>query len=394
MKSWLLVAGDFAPVGGMDTANHALAAFLGRERDVHLVTHRAWPDLHAMNRVVVHGVRRPFGHQVLGGPLLARAGRRLGNRIGRAHAIVNGGNCHVPGAVAWIHYVHAAYRPAGSGVVRRVKSVLVHRRDLANERRVLADAALIICNSRRTEADVVRHYGVERTRTVVIPYGCDASRLGHVGAHQRAACRARFGWLPTRPLVAFVGALGDRRKGFDTVFDAWMRLCADPAWDADLIVVGTGAERPSWERRARATGCGHRVRFLGFRSDVPELLAAADALVHPARYEAYGLSAREALCRGIPAIVTRSAGVAEEYPDSLGDLLIDSPDDSAELASRLRRWRGERISMAAAVVPLAERLRRRSWDQMSSEIAAAVENHKGLKGHQGHNDHQGCGWPG
>ena len=376
MTSWLVVAGDFTPVGGMDSANHALARYLASERDVHLVTHRASPDLEEMQRVSVHGVRRPFGRHALGGPFLARAGRRLAKRLKRlgVHLIVNGGNCRVPGAVNWVHYVHAAYTAApDASILRRAKSAMTHRRDLANEGTAFADARLVICNSMRTRDDIVHHHGVDGARTRVIYYGCDPLRLTHVCADERARSRARLGWLPDRPIVAFVGAPGDRRKAFDTVFGAWMRLCADSGWDADLLVIGRGAERFLWERKARQAGAGDRIRFLGFRDDVPELLATADVLVHPARYEAYGLSVREALCRGIPAIVSRSAGVAEEYPPSLNDLLLDNPDDAAELTGRLQRWRHRRAAFAGAVVPAADALRRRSWDHMSAEIVAAVE---------------------
>ena len=376
MKPWLVVAGDFTPVGGMDAANHALARYLAREREVHLVTHRASPDLQAMQRVSVHGVWRPFGRHALGGPLLARAGRRLAKRLKRrgVHAIVNGGNCRVPGAINWVHYVHAADTAApGASILPGAKRAMTHSRDLANERTALVDAGLVICNSRRTHDDIVHHHGVDRTRTRVIYYGCDPLRLTHVCADERARSRARLGSPPERLIVAFVGALGDRRKAFDTVFGAWMRLCADSSWDADLLVIGTGAERSLWERKARQAGMGDRIRFLGFRDDVPELLAAADVLVHPARYEAYGLSVREALCRGVPAIVSRSAGVAEEFPPALNDLLLADPDDAAELTGRLQRWRRQRAMFAGAVIPVADALRRRTWDHMSAEIVAAVE---------------------
>ena len=74
---WLLVAGDFTPLGGMDRANHALALYLASSgRDVHVVTHRAWPDLASRPTVSVHLVRRPFGRHLLGSPMLALAGRR------------------------------------------------------------------------------------------------------------------------------------------------------------------------------------------------------------------------------------------------------------------------------------------------------------------------------
>src|SRR6266566_784887 len=153
---WLLIAGDFTPLGGMDAANHALASYLARERDVHLVTHRAWPDLHAMPRVTVHEVPRPLGRHALGAPFLARAGRRLRRHMAHgAHAIVNGGNCLVAGAITWVHYLHAAYPPdPPASTLRRAKSAMTHRRDLENERTALADARLIICNSRRTRDDI------------------------------------------------------------------------------------------------------------------------------------------------------------------------------------------------------------------------------------------------
>jgi glycosyltransferase involved in cell wall biosynthesis len=307
---------------------------------------------------------------------LARAGVRAWKQLRPAgvQPIVNGGNCPIPGAVNWIHYLHAAYRPANAAsTLQRAKGALIHHRDLAAERAALAEAPLIICNSRRTRDDVVQQIGVDASRTRVVYYGGDPGRFPHVTADERAAARVRFGWAVERGLVAFVGALGDRRKAFDTVFDAWVRLCADPQWDVDLVVVGSGAEQPVWARKAREHGCGDRIRFVGFRSDVPELLGAVDALVHPARYEAYGLSVREALCRGIPAMVSRSAGVAEEYPASLDDLLLTNPDDAMELVERLQRWRRNRDAFDAAIAVLGQRLRRRTWDRMAAEIVTAVD---------------------
>jgi glycosyltransferase involved in cell wall biosynthesis len=105
---------------------------------------------------------------------------------------------------------------------------------------------------------------------------------------------------------------------------------------------------------------------------VPEILAALDALVHPARYEAYGLSVREALSRGIPAIVSRSAGVAEEYPAELGGLLISNPDDPAELCAKLTAWRRDLAGTRAAIMPLSAALRSYTWDTMAARIADAA----------------------
>lgn len=374
MKPWLLVAGDFTPFGGMDIANYALARYLAARGEVHLVTHRAWPDL-ALPNVTIHRVARPFGFHFLGSLWLSQVGQRVwrGLKPRGVHALVNGGNCPI-GAATWVHYVHAAYRPSvGGSIAHRSKAPLIYGRDLAAERTTLRAAPLVICNSRRTREDVIERVGVEPSHAQVVYYGSDPIRFSPVDAHSRAVAKQRLTCSPDRPLVGFVGALGDRRKAFDAVFEAWSELCRRRAWDADLLVAGTGAELPYWQRRARAAGLEERIRFAGYRRDMPEVFAALDALVHPARYEAYGLSVHEALCRGVPALVSAGAGVAEQYPAELSELLLENPDDPGELVERLSLWRCHSERFHALIAPLSQKLRARTWDDMAADITALVE---------------------
>ena len=372
--TWMIVAGDFTPLGGMDRANHALATYLGGREEVHLVTHRAWPDVATLPGVGVHAVPRPFRRHLLGAPLLARAGRGLWRRLpqpGR-RAVVNGGNCLLP-AANWVHYLHAAAEPSASSPAGSVKNAFAHRRDRAAELAALSAARVVICNSERTKRDVVERARVEPSRARVIYYGSDPAQFSRATAVERAASRTALGKSADVPIVGFVGALGDRRKGFDTLFAAWRDLCRSTPWDADLVVVGAGAELPKWRERAAAEGLERRMTFLGFRDDIPRLLAGFDLLVHPSRYEAYGLSVHEALCRGIPAIVSASAGVAEKYPAPLAGLLLADPDDPGELADRLRAWRDNVDRVRAAVVPVSDALLDRTWERMAHDIVQAVE---------------------
>jgi glycosyltransferase involved in cell wall biosynthesis len=371
---WLIVAGDFTPLGGMDAANYALARYLASLGEVHLVTHRAWPDLEAAPSVTLHRVRRPFNRHLLGSALLARTGQQVWDQLRPrgAHAIVNGGNCQIDGT-NWIHYLHAAYTPVIAGsVARRSKTRWTHQRDVAAERAALARAQTIICNSARTRTDVIERIGVEPSRAHVVYYGSDRRRFGLVSPPERIAAREQLQLTGDAPLLGFIGALGDRRKAFDTVFHAFVDLCARPQWDAQLIVVGTGAELPMWRRRATEAGVDRRIRFIGFRDDVPTVLAALDAVVHPARYEAYGLAVHEALCRGVPAIVSASAGVAERYPADLGDLLVRDPDSPGELAERLRVWRSALERFRDRVKQLSVHLHEHTWDHMAAEMTALV----------------------
>jgi glycosyltransferase involved in cell wall biosynthesis len=374
MTAWLLVAGDFTTEGGMDSANHALASYLARSSgdcEVHLVGHRISRELSRLKAVRPHVVPRPFGAERFGEPLLRFKATRWQRRLGgtNVRTIANGGNVNA-GDVTWVHYVHAAFDPDLAGTVNRARVVANHRRYLIEEADALRHARLVICNSRRTADDVAR-LGVPRERTNVVFYGVDTQRFGAVAPQERESARRALGLRPQRRAALFVGALGDRRKAFDTLYEAWRTLCGRPEWDVDLVVAGAGSELPAWRARAARELPEGSVTFLGFRRDMPQVLAACDVLVHPARYEAYGLAVHEALCRGLPAIVTRSAGVAEQYPRELETLLVDDPNSAGEVASRLLAWRGGKAP-AACVAELGASLRTRAWDDMAREIEALV----------------------
>jgi glycosyltransferase involved in cell wall biosynthesis len=376
MTPWLLVAGDLTPLGGMDAANHALARHLAARGDeLHIVAHRVWQDVATLPGVSVHRAWRPFGRHLLGGPFLARAGRRAWRALqGRgARAVVNGGNCALSGA-NWVHYLHAAFAPkTGDSGSRRARQTWTHARDVAAEQRALRDARVVICNSERTRRDVIDRHAIDTDRILVVYYGSDPLRLASLDSTARSGARTRMGWPLDRPLAGFVGALGDRRKGFDTLFVAWSTLCRDSRWDADLVVVGSGAELPHWRERAVAAGLANRVHFLGFRRDVPDILATLDGFVHPARYEAYGLAVHEAICCGVPAMVSAVAGVAERFPPDLRDLLLVDPEDPGELVERLRHWRSHLDTLRELVAPVSVTFRAWTWDHMAADIAASVE---------------------
>jgi glycosyltransferase involved in cell wall biosynthesis len=370
MIPWVIVAGDFVRTGGMDHANHALADHLARRGgEVHLVAHRVDPDLAARAGVAVHHVPRPLGSHLLGFPLLDRAGRRTVRELDgrRPVAVANGGNC-AAGDVVWLHYVHAAYAPeVATGAARRVMHAAARRRFLRDERAAVRRARVVFANSELTARDAVERLGASSARVHVVYYGA-GPHFRPPSPAERAEAQRALGWTDERPAVAFVGALGDRRKGFDTVLAAWSRLTEEGGWDARLAVAGAGAEAEMWRRRAEAAGLGDSVVFLGFQADVRLLLWAADALVSPTRYEAYGLAVQEAVCCGLPALVSRSAGVAERIGRDAAALLLPDPDDAADLARRLRAWRAEPDAHHAAALDLSARLCAWSWDDMAARM--------------------------
>jgi glycosyltransferase involved in cell wall biosynthesis len=380
MKPWALVTGDFVRTGGMDVANHALAHFLARGgREVHLVAHRVADDLLKLPNVRFHPAKKPLDSYYLGRKHLDRLGRRVAEAVAArgGRVLVNGGNCRF-GDVNWVHYVHAAYEPEQAGnLPRQLVARWKRSAFLDEERRAVAMARVVVTASAVSRRHVVDHLGVPESRVETVYYGVDAAAVRPTTAAERATTRTMMGWPAEAPVALFVGALGDRRKGFDTVFDAWLGLGRRGAGDLRLAVIGRGAELPAWRERVAASGLGDRVSFLGFRNDVPQLVRAADVLVAPSRYEPYGLSVHEALCSGIPAVASACSGVSEKFPGELRDLLIADENDAGELADRLAKWLGARQRYRGVMLGVSQGLRQWTWDHMAEAMVRAVEGRGG-----------------
>lgn len=315
---------------------------------------------------------------MLGTWRLDRVGRRVANEV-MAHdpdvrVVVNGSNCDWPD-INWVHYVHHARQPRTdeAPLWYKAKAAAEHLINLQRERRILPRARILLANSERTNNDLLTHLQAKRERAHTIYLGTDDAWRGMTPA-RRDAARARFGHLANGPIIIFVGAMGyDLRKGFDTLWRAWQELCANPEWDANLIVAGGGRRVAAWKQAVVHLGLDARVKVIGFTNEVPELIAAADLLVSPVRYEPYGLNVQEALCCGVPAIVSASAGVAEKYPSELKELLISNPEDAHALAVQMRNWRAQMDRFKRLTEPIAERLRSYGWRDMAAQIVALAQ---------------------
>jgi glycosyltransferase involved in cell wall biosynthesis len=363
----------------MNQPNYEFARYLANEGfETHLVAYRVAEDLARHARVVFHRVVKPADSYFLAQPLMKVIGRRWARAVAArgGRGIVNGTVCDWDD-VNWVHHVQAVFSPQiAAGAMRRVKNRLQHRIDIATERRILPRARVAITNSERTRREIIDRLGspADRVRTVYL--GIDSSLFRPPSADERAASRARLGVPEGRPLLAFVGALGDSRKGFDTLFRAWAGLCAQADWDADLIVVGAGGELGVWKQRAGESRMGARMKFLDFdraETFIARTLWGCDALVLPSRYEGYGRPVQEALCCGLPALVSTASGIAEQYPANLSELLIPDPDDAENLSARLRRWRSTSDLWRERVQPLGAALRQHTWRRMAEQMVGVIE---------------------
>ncbi len=360
----------------MDKANLALAQYLADQgTPVHVVCHSVDAALASHPLVSVHQVNRPAASFLLGSPLLDLRGRRVARQVTRqwpgARVVVNGGNC-IWGDINWFHCVHHAWSqqlPGGPPLLR-AKYDLGTWRARNREKAAVRIGRLFVANSNRTREDLIRHLHVDPERIHTVYLGAE-SEWGPATVEERCASRESLGIPDARPVAVFVGALGlEHTKGFDTLFEAWRRLCARPDWDADLVAAGSGNALPMWRQKAEEYQLGSRVRLLGFTTGVRELLAGVDLLVSPARYDAYGLNVQEAICRGIAAIVSTRAGVSERYSPEFAPLLLTDPENPEELMERLLLWRSQMEAWRKRFQDFGRQLRAYSWHDMAERIVA------------------------
>jgi glycosyltransferase involved in cell wall biosynthesis len=144
-----------------------------------------------------------------------------------------------------------------------------------------------------------------------------------------AGLRASLNGNSTRPIILTVARL-DEQKGHRYLLSAAVLVP-----EAQFVLVGDGPARASLEEQVQALGVGDRVLFLGYRSDIPELLACCDLFVLPSLYEGLPLSVLEAMAAGKPVIASAIGGTDEAVIPGETGLLV-TPADTIALVNAIR----------------------------------------------------------
>lgn len=192
---------------------------------------------------------------------------------------------------------------------------------------------------------------------------------------RRAEFRAALGIAPEAALYLFVGRL-QRAKGVGDLAEVWPALRAKTP-RAELLLAGPPEPGESDPRiAALAAGAVAGARCLGFRSDVHELIAAADWLVLPSHAEAMPLSIVEAMMIGTP-VVARPVG---DLPLMLGEGrgILAEGMCSGSLAAALDRTQAGGADYAAAAQRYAQEHLRldRQVAQISAFLAPLIQPNK------------------
>jgi glycosyltransferase involved in cell wall biosynthesis len=209
---------------------------------------------------------------------------------------------------------------------------------------------------------------------LLTPNGIDTERF-RPDLATRGLTRAELGIDDNTFLFISVGSFRDDKKDYPNLLRAAAQLPSSPSWR--IAIAGTGVQLAQTRQMAADLGLADRVSFLGLRTDIPELLQAADAFVLPSWTEAMSIAVLEAASSALPCVVTDvgqnsamlppdgGAVVPPKDPRALAkamDELLQSPADL-----RMTRGQAARAHVAGryAFDTIADR-----WERLYAEALA------------------------
>lgn len=203
-----------------------------------------------------------------------------------------------------------------------------HRTLLDLEKRTFEAPELIkvMANSRMVAAEIQALYGLGPEKLEVVYNGVEVDRrLLAKRPEVRGKVREKLDIFRDQPVLLFLGS-GFERKGLAFAIRALAHL-------PQAVLLVAGRDRIGrYQFLASRLKVEQRVRFLGRRSDGPELLAAADALLLPTIYDPCSNACLEALVHGVPVVTTTGNGASELVDEGISGYVVDEPADSEALA--------------------------------------------------------------
>ena len=198
---------------------------------------------------------------------------------------------------------------------------------------VRMDAAVTVCED--IKKVIVASGRLPAEKVNVIYAGVDLARFDPAKA-DGARVRREWGAAPGETLLVQVGAR--EWKGWKDLIRAAALLAADfPRLKTVVVACEDDAKKAEVSAFAREAGIADRVLTIGFRSDMPDVLAAAD-IVADLSYEGLGITGtlREAMALGKPVVASAAGGNPELVVDGESGLLV-LPQDPAATAAAVRR---------------------------------------------------------
>ncbi len=195
----------------------------------------------------------------------------------------------------------------------------------------LTDCTICVAQA---EADLFLSFGLTKPdKTKVISYGIDVDRFAKPAPDLTALHQELD--VGNGPMVMIVCRINVPRD-FDSLLTAFEQVCAELS-EARLLIVGDGPQRDEVEALIRDKSLTESVQIIGFRSDIPDLMALADVYTLTSYgWEGYPISTMEAQAAGTPVVVTDAGGSGEAVLHEETGLVVPKRDPDA-LANALLR---------------------------------------------------------
>lgn len=242
-----------------------------------------------------------------------------------------------PGAVLHTHNSMAHYYAVLAASGLPVSRVINTRHSMGGGKGTARQEWLYRCSMRATDHVVavceaerarLQANGVQPRSTLsAIPNGISLERFAPVSMAQRRTLAEDLGWRSDRRIIGTVGRL-QPIKDQARLIRAFGRVHSEMP-DAALAIVGDGALRPQLEQVVEELGLRQSVRFLGDRSDVPQLLAGMELFALSSLSEGYSVALTEACAAGLPIVATDVGGNREIVRDGINGKLVAAGDTSA-----------------------------------------------------------------
>jgi len=185
---------------------------------------------------------------------------------------------------------------------------------------------LVICVNDEDRQTAIRRRIVAPDKIVTIHNGIDMDRFAGVRGD---SVRRELALGDGSVLIGTVGRLAPQ-KGFAYLLQA-IPLVLREHPETHFAFAGDGPLEAELKGLATELGVSERCHFLGFRRDIPEVLAACDIFVLPSLWEGLSITLLEAMAAGKPIVATDIKGNREVITDEVNGLLV-RPKDSVELA--------------------------------------------------------------
>lgn len=236
---------------------------------------------------------------------------------------------HAAGVPMIVHTVHGYAFPGESrAAIKAIFKFLEQRAGRVTSR-------MIVLNE--TDGAIARDLlGVPQARISLLPNGVDVQTYAPAQPEERQNLRQRhFGVSsPDHVVVGMVGRLWLQKNPQCFVRAALRVTAARPG--VSFFMIGDGEFRAELDAAIQASPHADRIRILGWRSDVPDLLKALDVMVLPSRWEGLPLAILEAMSSAVPVVASDIPGNHHLVDDGRDGFLFPLDDDAA-LADALIR---------------------------------------------------------